>query len=345
MFLKKKKPSLNEIDAVFRNELAPHFKEVESLRGAVFSRIGIAILIDAILTALFFSFALSNHGNARNLGELIPMLGGACIAIGFFLARGPYKTFRSEFKEKIMNKIAQRFFPEMKYFHALWIEKNLYDESKLFRESLDTYTGGDYFKGKIGDVDFQFSELLCQYTTGSGKNRTTHTAFRGFFFVGDFHRDFYFRTTIEPDLAERMLGVLGRGLQRIGSSIGEEKLVDLENPEFEKLFVTKSSDQVEARYILTPTFMEKLVFFRNKVGNPLHLCFVNGKMFLAINTNHDYFEPKLFGNVIDRKDLMKFLEMLYLLFGVAEEFLHHPKFSANPPKMKLPPLPILKRKG
>jgi hypothetical protein len=343
MFLKKKKPSLNEMDAVFRNELAPHFKEIEKLRGAIFFRVGLAIVIDAMLFTAFLYYVRFNPSAFDNIGQLFPLLGGACIAFGFFLARGPYKRFRNEFKEKIMSKIAIRFFPEMKYFHDLWIEKSLYDESKLFQENLTNYTGGDYFKGKIGDVDFQFSELLCQYTSGSGKNRTTHTAFRGFFFVGDFHRDFYFRTTIEPDTAENLLGILGRGLQRIGNSLGEQKLVDLENPEFEKLFVVKSSDQIEARYILTPAFMEKLVFFRNKVGNPLHLCFVNGKMFLAVNTNHDYFEPKLFGNIIDRKDLMKFLEMLHLLFGVAEEFLHHPKFSANAPKMKMPPLPILNR--
>ncbi len=341
MFSKKKKPSLNEIDAVFQKELAPNFREIESMRTTIYVRVGIAIVIDSIFMVIFVLFFMkSNHLDG---GTLLPMAGGACIAFAFFLARGPYRKFRGEFKEKIMNRIAERFFPEMKYLHDLHIEKSLYDESKLFREDLTTYSGGDYFRGKIGEVDFQFSELLCQYTTGSGKNRQTHTAFKGFFFVGDFHRDFYFRTTIEPDVAESLLGVLGRGLQRV-TSLGDQKLVDLENPEFEKLFVVRSSDQVEARFILTPAFMEKLVHFKKKVGNAVHLCFVNGKMFLAVNTNHDYFEPKLFGPLLEKRDLMKFLEMLHLLFGVAEEFLHHPKFSASPPKMKMPPLPVLNRK-
>lgn len=341
MFSRKKKPSLNEIDSVFHKELAPHFAEIESLRTTIYVRVGIAIVIDAVLIVVFALLLKKNP--SLDAGTLFPIAGSFCIALALFLAKGPYQKFRREFKEKIMNKIAYRFFPEMRYFHDRSVSKEFYDESKLFREELTNYSGGDFFQGKIGQVDFQFSELLCQYTTGSGKNKQTHTAFRGFFFVGDFHRDFYFRTTIQPDTAESLLGIVGRGIQRI-TSTGDQQLVDLENPEFEKLFVVRSSDQVEARYILTPAFMEKLVYFRQKVGNPVHLCFVNGKMFLAVSTNHDYFEPKLFGSLLEKRDLMKFLEMLHLLFGVAEEFLHHPKFSVNPPKMKMPPLPIFRKK-
>jgi hypothetical protein len=87
--------------------------------------------------------------------------------------------------------------------------------------------------------------------------------------------------------------------------------------------------------------MEKLREFRRRVGNDIHLSFVNGRMMLAIETQHDYFEPNLFGEILSRKDLMKFIDMLILLMGVAEEFLHHPKFGAKPPKM--PPLPVIKR--
>jgi hypothetical protein len=96
---------------------------------------------------------------------------------------------------------------------------------------------------------------------------------------------------------------------------------------------------VEARYILTPLFMEKLKDFRQRVGSDVHLCFVNGKMILAVEADHDYFEPHLFGKILSRKDLMEFIDMLSLLIGIADDFLEHPQFRDAKPAMPHPPLP------
>lgn len=329
----RKKPSLLLIDDVLTRDLAPQFASIEALRRSVVLRL---VIVGALaLPALVFVFLSS--GRLQDKAGLVQFVVVGSMALGAWFVRHAKKAFVGAFKDQVMRPVAKRFFPELRYDPERFLGKHRYDESQLFRAELTTFTGNDHFSGRLGEVDFEFSELLCQYTTGSGKNRQTHTAFRGFYFVGDFHRDFYFRTTIRPDTAEKLLGVLGRGLQRIGAG---KNLVDLEDPEFEKLFVVTSDDQVEARYILTPVFMEKLREFRQKVGNDIHLAFVNGKMHLAIPTGHDYFEPRLFGPILERRDLMKFIDMLGLLIGVAEEFLHHPKFGANPPVMPHPPLPV-----
>lgn len=333
-----KRPSLNEIDTVLRRQLAPHFAELESDRRKAVHYLLFAIASGALLLFFFVYLAAKIPGWSDRTEIFFALFGGlqALVITGFVKAKN---RFALAFKEKVMRKVAAHFFPALAYSPEACVAKGFYDESGLFRTELDTYTGNDFFRGKLGEVDFQFSELFCQYETGSGKNRQRVTVFRGFFFVGDFHREIYFRTLIKPDLAEKFLGVMGRGLQRMGSG---SRLVDLEDPEFEKLFVVTSDDQVEARYILTPVFMEKLREFRRRVGNDIHLSFVNGRMMLAIETHHDYFEPNLFGEILSRKDLMKFIDMLILLMGVAEEFLHHPKFGAKPPKM--PPLPVIPKR-
>jgi hypothetical protein len=239
-----------------------------------------------------------------------------------------------------MKPAAKRFFPELSYHPEAFVGKDFYDECDLFRKQLDTYSGNDLFRGKVGEVDFEFSELLCQYTSGVGDRRITHTAFRGFFFVGDFHRDLHFHTKIEPDLAENLFGVAGRGIQRFFSS-DKRKLVDLENLQFERVFKVTAADQVEARFILTPKFMERLLDFYKRVGDRVHLSFCNGRMFLAISTTHDYFEPGVFGDILSRKDLMKFIDMLLLLFSVADELCHQPRVATAPNPPKMPPLPDL----
>jgi hypothetical protein len=332
----KKRPSLNEIDAVLRGELAPHFAELESYRRQVILRITATGVLTLFFLLFLFSLTRQRASAAPVPLNLFLVLTALAWAPLFYFVHRSRKRYTEAFKETVMTKIAARFFPELQYQPEHFISQSLYEESALFHKNLSLYTGNDLFQGKLGDVHFRFSELLCQYTTGSGKSRTTHTAFRGFFFVGDFQRDFYFRTTVQPDVAEHFLGVMGRGLQRLESGT---RLVDLEDPEFERLFVVTSDDQVEARYILTPAFMEQLKDFRQRVGHDIHLCFVNGKMILAIEADHDYFEPHLMGEVLSRRDLMGFIDMLSLLIGVAKEFLQHPTFAGAAPAMPHPPLP------
>lgn len=338
----RKKPSLWEIDDTLNKSLGPAARRLEGkrfwLRVGVIGQ-GIAVAAFALPFAAGFLSEGSSGGSGLspvwNVGlQFAPFAFVPLLMFSVWAKR----SFTKDYKQEIMIPLAARFFPDLQYRPESYVSKNFYDEAGLFRSSLDVYTGNDFFSGRLGEVDFQYSELLCQYTSGSGKKKTTHTAFRGIYFVGDFHRDFYFRTTIQPDAAEKFFGVLGRGLQRLGSSVGDQKLVDLEDPEFEKMFVVSSSDQVEARFILTPLFMEKLKTFQKEMGDPVSLCFVNGKMHLFVSTGRDYFEPRAFGELINRKDLMEFIETVNLMIGIAEEFLHHPKI-VNPPKMGHPPLP------
>jgi hypothetical protein len=329
-----KRPSLNEIESVLQNELRPEFASLEADRKSVVTTFLIAGLIS--LGGALLLLRLKVPPNALMAAVFIP------IGLGTWWSKSALNRFKSNFSHQVMRKIVQRFCPELGYDPERMIEKSLYDESQLFRKDLDGYEGNDHFHGRLGEVDFRFSELYCWYETesGSGKNRRRqrHTAFRGLFFVGSFQREFFFRTTIKPDIAESMLGVLGRGLQRV---VDGGRLVDLEDPEFEKLFVVTSDDQVEARYILTPVFMEKLREFRARAKCNIYLCFVNGKMFLAIETGREVFKPNLLGEIVNRQDLMKFIDMLILLQGVAEEFLHHPAPAASAAP-RMPPLPKIK---
>jgi len=344
MFRKQKRPSYNKIEAMFRSQLAPEFKQLERQRAAI--RRNTCLIVGWFLAFLAYlrfltypATSLKSTTEQKLEWSLWGVFMVGFLIVGFWTYI-KIRVFRSDFKERVMKPIAKRFFPELSYDPEAFVRKGFYDECDLFRKQLDNYSGNDLFRGKVGEVDFEFSELLCQYTSGVGKRRITHTAFRGFFFVGDFHRDLHFRTKIEPDLAENLFGVAGRGIQRFFSS-DRRKLVDLENLEFERVFKVTAADQVEARFILTPKFMERLLDFFKKAGDRVHLSFCNGRMFLAISTNHDYFEPSYFGEILSRKDLMKFIDMLLLLFRVADELCHQPRVATAPNPPKMPPLPNL----
>ena len=63
--------------------------------------------------------------------------------------------------------------------------------------------------------------------------------------MADFHKDFKGKTTI---LRDRLFKL------RFG-----ESRVKMENPDFENTFDVYSTDQVEARYLITPFMMERLL--------------------------------------------------------------------------------------
>ncbi len=61
--------------------------------------------------------------------------------------------------------------------------------------------------------------------------------------------------------------------------------------EFEKAFVVSSTDQIEARYILSPSMMRRLLDLRARHDNELHISFIANRIYLALPQHSDLFEP------------------------------------------------------
>ena len=98
------------------------------------------------------------------------------------------------------------------------------------------------------------------------------------------------------------------------------KEVNLESIYFEKQYQLYSNNQIEARYIFTPAFIEKInkirdIFKTNKIRG----SFKNNKLILTINTNKDMFA---LGDDFKKTDYRTFLnfyqEMISLLQLVDE---------------------------
>ena len=116
------------------------------------------------------------------------------------------------------------------------------------------------------------------------------TTIKGVFMVADFNKDFNTRTVVVPDSAESALGsYIGNMLQKWNFS-RSGSLVKLEDPDFERAFAVYGDDQVEARYILTPALMARIMELRTKFGASLALSFLGSKVFLCIPMGCDLFE-------------------------------------------------------
>jgi hypothetical protein len=158
-------------------------------------------------------------------------------------------------------------------------------------DMLPAYTSSaleDRIEGDIGGVPVHFCDAKLTKRKGGGKSRRTVTVFRGPLVISRFPKTFSGRTLVVPDAGS------------IGNFFGEvfnrtTGRVRLESPEFEEVFEVYGTDQVEARYLLTPTTMERLVAFKHRFDGKVRLAFVSDTLLIAIDDRRDWFpNPGLF---------------------------------------------------
>lgn len=137
----------------------------------------------------------------------------------------------------------------------------------------------DRLTGERNDTPFEFFEAHLEEkrttTDSKGRTRTTWvTVFRGQCLIVNFHKQFNGVTKVYRDM-----GMLN-WMAKLGQ--GKSQKVKLEDPVFEKAFEVYSTDQIEARYILTPDFMERLLGLeRTFKGKQVRCAFAGGQMFLC----------------------------------------------------------------
>jgi len=232
-----------------------------------------------------------------------------------------YSGFRNEFKDKVISPLVKFIDKDLNYSKEMYVPQGIFNQCRIFLQTPDRYTGEDYIFGKQGKTEIQFSEIHSEYKTNTtdskGQTHTQwHTIFKGLFFVADFNKEFSGSTVVLPDTAEKLFGFLGKAMQSM--NISRDKLVKLEDPEFEKEFAVYSDDQVTARYILSTSMMEKLTAYKRSSGHPVYISFVSGRIFVAISIAENLFEPKIFGSLVDFEAVKKYYESLELGAGLAE---------------------------
>ncbi len=100
------------------------------------------------------------------------------------------------------------------------------------------------------------------------------------------------------------------------------KGVKLEDPEFSKRYNVYSSDQVEARYLVTPAFMERFNNLQTAFGtNKVKCSFYNDSIMFAISTEKNLFEVgNLFCSLSNPKQMRTFFNELASILALVDYF-------------------------
>ena len=308
-----------EFREIYETRLREKLEALETSRKKVLRRYGVGLL-------MFIALAVWNYSLVSlNPQEYLIIISIALSATGFLwyvIVTYKHKSrYRQSFKSNVVAEIVKLYNPEWQYHFDSCINQADYEKSGLFRQHVDRYSGDDLVVGQIEKTDFQFSELHTQYkqvTYGSKGQRREHwvTIFRGLFMHADFNKNFSGTTSVLPDTAEKLFGAFGQSLQKL-SNRGD--LVKLENQEFEKRFVVYSSDQVEARYILTPSIMESMVNLSVHFGNSVYFSFVGSRVYFARSFSNGLFEPRLFRSGVNFNDVKEMFELFGMISVLVQE--------------------------
>jgi len=303
-----------ELKIFVRDNLIKDLEELEEIRKKVKSKL-IFYWFIVLFIFIVFSSILGMAGGADGIYFIGVMAVIACLIVYAYVTR----NYISDYKERIIKKIVKFVDPSLHYQKENKVTFSSYNNSKLFLSRVDSYKGEDHVSGKIGETSLEFSELYTTYTTGTGKNKRTVTVFKGLFFVANFNKKFKTETFVLPDRAEKMLGFFGKKLQEWGASSERGELVNLEDPEFENLFVVYGKDQVEARYILSPSLMQRIISFRNKTGKNISLSFVDNTIYIATPYKKDLFEPRVFKTIINLDPIQEYYEDIKLMVDIVND--------------------------
>ena len=313
-------PRANGFNAYYKTEIAPWLAEHESSRQRAATRVKILTTITLILVAAIIAAGLLKTGFGP-WSEIKDGLGGYIgvaiftLAIGLFAAFWGTGRLKSEIKSFLLDKISAFF----SISYSAKAENFPFHEFKSYLPRYDTKRLEDEFSGTHEGVEFQFSEAKLKQRRGSGENRSHVVVYHGLLYHFTFSKPFQGYTSVCPNSGPEWLTT---PLWKSGNKQEVEK-VRLEDPGFEEVFDVYSSDQVEARCLLTPSFMERITALSRKTDTKslgrLKIIFKENHMLVFIKAYKDMFEAgSIFSSLNNTDHIQALLDETGIVFDIID---------------------------
>ena len=237
------------------------------------------------------------------------------VAAPFFWIFSPIWSYEENIKKEVFPNVLN-FFGDFKYHIETKKSVKEYYATELIpkhdTEIAEDHIVGTYKQIKIDLFETQLSRKV-KYKDSNGNTSTRQkTVFNGLILELSMNKSFGGKTVVKKDS-----GTVGNWFIKKSTSL---KKVKLEDPIFEKMFEVYSDDQVEARYLLTVTFIERLKeLVENFGGKSIQCCFYNNKLLMMIPIEKDMFEP---GSIYEAEDFIddskSLLKELSLIFSIID---------------------------
>lgn len=316
--VKTYKQMREEFYTKYRNNIVPAvsgFEQERKTKLVLAISLSCGLFIIGLVIMLFLSFNSNPEHNINLDGKVLGILFAAAIGVYFIFK----KTFEYKIKEKIM-PIVCSCFGDLKWL-TLKEKININGQILLKSHLIDKYNienFDDIFEGKHNSVGYRIieSEFIMDYEKNKPINhdnsstKNKRTIFKGVVVILDMNKNFTGNTVIRPDSFTH------------SSPAKNLKHTTLEDVVFEKKFDVFTDDEVEARYLITTSFMERLNNMQVAFSaDNISCAFYDKYLIIGLHTNKDLFSIcSLFKPVDDSKQYFTMFEEIISIVNLIDHF-------------------------
>ena len=145
----------------------------------------------------------------------------------------------------------------------------------------------DRWFGTLEGHAFNLYEAHLEERRGSGKNRRWVTVFRGLVIAMQFGRSFHSTTLLQRKGKHKKWFGLGGRKDYVDFKGHRLSYVDQVHPDFEDVFEVWSDDQVEARVLIHPSYVEHLLALEKAFhGKAVRALFKGGEVIITVQSGN-----------------------------------------------------------
>jgi hypothetical protein len=274
-------------------------------------------LADIVMVGLLKLSPMSDTAGILLFILIIGIIAGV-VTLAIWLEK-PVKEYKSSIKSTVFPEIFRFFGDGFSYVETPPITIESLKPSGII-PSHDKARIEDYVKGSYNGVQLELMEAKLTERRGGEKNSRTVTVFDGVCVLLSMNKAFKGRTMVKKDEGGAANAVGGW----ISKKFDNVQRVKLEDPVFEKQFEVYGTDQVEARYLLTTSFMERLLGVAALFGKGVQAGFYDDHLLLMLPSKKDRFEPaSIFTPATFVEDSKTILTEMQAIFGIIDALKLH----------------------
>ncbi len=301
---------LDEFRIYYNHTIHPELIRLERRRKRLLKLIAFSIILIVILIAIGIYL------------HILPLTLFMMLPISFYIAYlvNEVRKFISTFKPQIVNLILDFIddgvnYGTLKYEANKFISRGTFNKSRIFMSPAVQFVGEDYISGKLGELDFEMSELnVREYSRARSR---LNYVFRGVFLHSTFTRPLRGSILILP---RKFRQYLSRTIKEFVRTGGYEVDSGLENELFTLNFMTYATPDAFVSGVLSPEMQKGIVEYKLKSGKEIYISFIGQEIYVAITEPKDILEPFIFQSNISFDLVKDFFEDIDMLLSIVEDF-------------------------
>lgn len=241
--------------------------------------------------------------------------GAGALSGVYYLVTQPLRNYKTSVKTRVFPEILSFLGETFKYSITTPYGVKSLKKSGIV-PSFSSEKTEDFIHGEHKGVSIELMEAKLEQDSGD----SSVTVFEGLCIKLGMNKNFSCKTIVKKDRGTAVNWLAGNVSHKFSSNTGDLQRVTLEDPVFENSFEVYSNDQVEARYLLSTSFMERLLALQSHYGGvAVQASFYDNNLLLMIPSQHNHFETSSIYRRVDfRSEAKTVIREMQGIFQIVE---------------------------